>query len=157
MMSQLKQFVPSSVCLKCDGCCRFQLADSPWRPKTGEQELKEGIDSAGYVQTTLKNNHHQCVFFNPTDNTCGVYAKRPFECSLYPFVLSQNKRGLEVYMHLACPYIQEKELSPELQEYADYLKEFLGQPQAKDFLKSNSRLLHDYSAFENELKFLFAI
>ena len=154
---QIKQFVPSSVCLKCDGCCRFQLADSPWRPKTGQQEAVEGTEKAGYVKTVARDGRHQCVHFNHDDNTCGVYAKRPFECSLYPFVLSKSSRGIELFVHLACPYVQENQLKPEIRDYADYLKEFFNQPRTKTFLKNNSRLLHDYSPYKKELQHLFSI
>ena len=157
MINPLKQFVPSSVCLQCEGCCRFQLSDSPWRPKTGQQEIQDGTDEAGYIQTTPQGHHHQCTFFNKTDSTCNIYLKRPFECALYPFVVSGNPKGVKLYMHLACPYIQEKEVSRELQDYGAYLKEFFAQPQTKAFLKENGRLLHDYSPFETELRFLFNI
>ncbi len=157
MTGQLKQFVPSSACLKCDGCCRFRLSDSPWRPKAGEQELQEGTDSQGYVKTIPQAGHHQCIFFNKTDNTCEIYVQRPFECALYPFVLSQTAKGLEVYAHLACPYIQDQEQSPQLQEYVTYLKEFFGLPRIRSFLEINGSLLHDYTSFQQELKFLFTI
>ena len=117
----------------------------------------EGIDDKGYLKTVLQDKHHQCTYFNKVDSTCGIYSKRPFECSLYPFIVSGTPGGVKVYMHLACPYIQEKEVSLELQAYASYLKEYFQQPSTRNFLKNNSRLLHDYSAFEVELKFLFNI
>jgi len=155
---QLQQFVPSSICLKCDGCCRVNLSDSPWRPKVGQEEPQEGVDLEGYVQTLPQGNHRQCVFFNKMDNTCGVYAKRPFECALYPFVLSQSGKDIEVYVHLACPYVQDNEINPRLQEgYVEYLKEFFNQPRTKAFLKRNGRMLHDYKDVKNELRFLFTI
>ncbi|MEI7998188.1 MAG: YkgJ family cysteine cluster protein [Candidatus Omnitrophota bacterium] len=157
MISQLKQFVPSSVCLKCEGCCRFHLNDSTWRPKVGQEEVQEGVDTQGYLKTVSRNNQHQCVYFKQADYTCGIYAQRPFECAVYPFVLSQSARGLEVYVHLACPYVQENEVSPQLQDYGAYLKEFFTLPQTKVFLKENSRLLHDYSVFKDELKLVFTI
>lgn len=157
MFSSLKQFVPSSTCLKCEGCCRFLLSDSPWRPKTGQQEMDHDIDELGYVKTTPQGQHHQCVFFNKKDGSCGIYSNRPFECALYPFVVSGSKEGVKVYMHLACPYLQDKETSKELENYIAYLKDFFNQSSSKEFLKNNSRLLHDYSPFENELRFLFTI
>jgi Fe-S-cluster containining protein len=41
MLKNFKQFVPSNVCLKCDGCCRFKESDSRWRPYIGLSEMKE--------------------------------------------------------------------------------------------------------------------
>ena len=157
MSLPLKQFVPSAVCLQCDGCCRFQLADSAWRPKVGEQEILEEMDAAGYLKTIPVDDHHHCVFFNKSDHTCSVYERRPFECALYPFVLSKTPQGIKLCVHLACPYVQETETKQEFQDYQAYLKTFFKQPHTKDFLKNNSRLLHDYSKFDQELKFLFDI
>lgn len=157
MSPSLKQFVPSEVCLACDGCCRFQLADSPWRPKAGDQEILEGVDPQGYLKATLVGTHYQCIHFNSKDHTCGVYAQRPFECSLYPFILSKTKQGLKMYVHLACPYIQEQETKEELAAHIKYVQDYFNQSHIKDFLRNNSRLLHDYSQFESELRFLFDI
>ena len=157
MSLSLKQFVPSSVCLKCDGCCRFQLADSAWRPKLGEEEILKEMDGAGFLKTIPSLGHHQCVYFNPSNNTCGVYQQRPFECALYPFILSQGNQGLKLFVHLACPYVQDQETKESFKQYELYLQEFFKQTHTKDFLRKNSRLLHDYSEFHQELKFLFDI
>lgn len=156
--SQLKQFVPSSVCLQCEGCCRFQLAESPWRPKVGQQEVQEGVDQASFLKTIAqKDGHYHCVFFNKKNSTCGIYGHRPFECALYPFVLSKSQKGLELYVHLACPYIQEHHCSPDLNAHVDYLRMFFAQAQVKNFLQNNSRLLHDYTPYHQELEFLFSV
>ena len=40
----LKQFVPSEVCLKCNGCCRYKQADSVWRPKLGQKDQRHLAD-----------------------------------------------------------------------------------------------------------------
>ncbi len=123
----------------------------------GEQELKDGVDWAGYIKTLPAQGHHQCVHFKSEDNTCGIYDRRPFECALYPFIVSQHGEAVSVYMHLACPYIQDKEVSPELAQYAQYLKEFFALDTTKTFLANNRQLLHDYSSSEVELKFVFNI
>ncbi len=157
MNPPLKQFVPSDVCLKCDGCCRFNLADSPWRPKAGDQELLHGVDPQGYLKTVWEGSHHQCIHFNPKDHTCGIYGQRPFECSLYPFILSKTNQEIKMFVHLACPYVQEQETKESLSQYISYMETFFLQPSIKVFLKNNSRLLHDYSPFEAELRFLFNV
>jgi Fe-S-cluster containining protein len=155
MTHSLKQYVPSSVCLKCEGCCRFALSDSPWRPKTGQAEGINQIDPQGYLKTVAEGKHHNCQFFNKIDHTCGIYEHRPFECALYPFILSKTFLGIRVYVHVACPHVQENENKEEFFLYASYLKEFLKDPKIKEFLKRNDRLLHDYSEFHQELRFLF--
>ena len=155
MRNPLKQFVPSSVCLKCEGCCRFNLSDSPWRPKAGQLERIEKTDNQGYLTTKANEGKHQCVYFESKDNSCQIYANRPFECALYPFILSKTTNAVEVYVHLACPYVQEKELVREFDDYVTYLKETLNNQEFLEFINKNSRMLHDYSSFIRELKYLF--
>jgi Fe-S-cluster containining protein len=164
MELSLKQFVPSDVCLKCDGCCRYKEADSVWRPKLGQEE-KAGLaelitaggvlDKQGYIKTIQKCGEHFCRFLNNTDNTCGIYTKRPFECSLYPFVLSRTPDAVKVYVHLSCPYVQDHLSHKDFQDYVAYLKEFFHRLDISDFLSRNQDMLHDYSAYVSELLYLF--
>ncbi len=154
MIKDLKQFVPSSVCLKCEGCCRFQAADSPWRPKWDKREF---VDDKDHVTTIRDCGDHFCRFFNKGEGTCRTYHDRPFECELYPFLLSRHVDGIKVYVHLACPYVQDHQGGTEVGEYVEYLKEFFQQPSTLDFLKRNDRLIHDYAPFEAEIQYLFTI
>lgn len=157
MLTQLKQFVPSKVCLACDGCCRFMLADSDWRPKADGRQPAEGTDAQGFIKTASDAKPCRCIYLNRQDNTCGIYLQRPFECALYPFVISRHKGALRMYVHLACPYIQEKEVSEELDAYIAYLKDFFAKDSTKEQLRKNISILHDYSAYEQELRSLFDI
>ena len=161
----LKQFVPSDVCLKCDGCCRYKEADSAWRPKLGASDRRDlaawinagdVLDVKGYIKTIQECGQHFCRFLNTQDNTCGVYSQRPFECSLYPFVLS--KEGpIKVYVHLSCPYVQDHLSRADYEGHVSYLKEFFHQQDSKDFLLRNKDMLHDYSSYAPELLYLFDI
>jgi len=81
----LKQFVPSEVCLKCNGCCRYKEADSAWRPKLGLRDqvgladlITAGdiLDAQAYITTIQSCGEHFCRFLNAKDNTCGVYVNR---------------------------------------------------------------------------------
>ena len=165
MLSSLQQFVPSEICLKCQGCCRFKSMDSPWRPKVGEAEKNvlalritgNFTDDQNYIQAIEDCGNHFCRFFNQSDSTCQVYTQRPFECALYPFILSKSIQGIAVYVHLACPFVQDHQSDELTRRYINYLQEFFHLPQTKDFLKRNQRLLHDYFPFEAELQFLFTI
>ncbi len=163
-MLSLKQFVPSEVCLKCDGCCRYKQADSVWRPKLGQAEgaqlaeminAADALDAKGYVQTIQECGKHFCRFLNRTDNTCGVYGKRPLECSLYPFVLSQTPGAVKVYVHLSCPYIQDHLGQKDYEDHLAYLKKFFQREDVRAFLSENKAMFHDYSFFAPELLYLF--
>jgi Fe-S-cluster containining protein len=141
----LKQFVPSTVCLKCDGCCRYKEADSIWRPATPDGDIK----------TTHCGSGHLCRFLNAADNTCGVYAQRPFECSLYPFIISKTPEAVKLYAHLSCPFVQDHQPLPEFDAYVEYLKDFFSRPDIRKFLIDNKAMFHDYTPYAMELLYLF--
>ncbi len=167
----MKQFVPQNVCLSCDGCCRFKEQDSTWRPQMTKEEIDQGakskladlilskdsIEHNGYIKTVSCQGQHLCSFFNPEHNTCRIYSHRPFECQLYPFVLTKHNGQATVCVHLSCPHIQQTRSTPEFKEYAAYLKKYFKQASVRDFLKRNPSLIGDYSAYSNELEYLFTL
>jgi hypothetical protein len=159
-----QQFVSSEVCLKCDGCCRYKEADSIWRPKLGmrdQESLTDQItgnivlDSQGYIKTIQTCGKHFCGFLNGADNTCGIYTKRPFECSLYPFIISKTPDAVKVYAHLSCPYVQDHLPRAGFDAYAAYLKEFFRRGDIREFLSRDKAMFHDYSPYAPELLHLF--
>ena len=170
MVPSLKQFVPSSTCLSCDGCCRYKEKESSWRPKMMEEEkgkarssglaekiLAKHFDPQGFITTVPCNGIHFCQFLKPEDNTCRIYAGRPFECQLYPFVLTKQEDALEICVHGNCPYVQDHRQDPEFQAYVSYLQEFFQRPEVRDFLKRNPALIGDYAGYREELESLFLI
>lgn len=151
---QIKQFVPSPVCLKCDGCCHYDLPESIWRPKWDKAQF---VDDHDYITTIQDCGDHLCRFFNKGDKTCRVYEDRPFECALYPFVLSSKGQGIDLYVHLACPYIQDNQTNPQLTAYIDYLKDFFAKAETLGFLKRQRHLIHDYTPALVELQYVLTI
>lgn len=154
----IKQYVPSEECLKCEGCCRFDLATSPWRPKVGEAEpLADKTDAQGYLITKPLGARHQCEYFNPINFSCSVYDKRPFECALYPFILSREDGVIKCYVHLACPYVQDNLNSERYKRYCAYLRDWFTSKSVHLWLADNGRLLHDYRHAAIELEYLFTV
>jgi len=163
-MISLRQFVPSEVCLKCGGCCRYKSEDSPWRPKLGARDQaglgvlvtgEDVLDAQAYIKTIQTCGEHFCKFLNAKDNSCGIYSQRPFECSLYPFILSKTPETVKVYVHLACPYIQDHLSRSEYDAYVVYLKDFFWREDVRGFLAQNTNMFHDYTSFAPELLHLF--
>ncbi len=166
---QLKQFVPSEVCLKCDGCCRFKEERSPWRPKVAKEEIqtaKKGLAEEifskaimldHHIKTVSCQGHHLCSFFEAKTNTCRIYPTRPFECQLYPFVMTRSNVETILTVHHHCPFIQQKRHSQDFQEYVDYLKRFFADPEVAGFLDRNPALMGEYPEHEEELEYLFTI
>lgn len=152
----IKQFVPSHVCLKCEGCCRFNLDQSPWRPKLGDIEgLAAQAQKDGYLDTVAVGEKHHCKYFNHADFTCGVYDQRPFECALYPFILSYEDNVIKCYVHLACPFVQDNLNNDLYKRYSAYLRDYVSTGTFQLWLKENTRLLHDYRHAKDELMHLF--
>ena len=159
----------SQVCLKCDGCCRFKEPGTIWRPKLTDEEtaiLKQSgladkifspqnLDDEKFIKTKPGCGEHLCQFFNPDDHACAIYGSRPFECELYPFVLSKAEQRLGLYMHLNCPFVQEQYQQDHMKAYKSYLKDFFLREDARLFLKRNSRFLNDYSSYKEELELIF--
>lgn len=125
-----------------------------WRPKWDKREF---VDDNDYVTTIKDCGKHLCRFLNSSDNTCRAYHERPFECALYPFILSIEDGRRKVYLHLACPYIQDTQGDPRLTTYIDYLKNFFMAAGTQDFLKRNQHLISDYAKASDELQFLFDV
>ena len=173
MLENLKQFVPSQVCLSCDGCCRFKEEKSAWRPKVGAAERKHiVVDGASLADRVLSKKYvdeenslktvpchglHVCTFFNPEDHTCGIYQRRPFECRLYPFILAKKEGEIVVYAHGNCPHVQQYRQHPSFQDYVKYLKKYFAQSEVIEFLRQNPFLAGDYSAYESEMEYLFEV
>ena len=160
----LDQFVPSEVCLKCNGCCRYKDSSSPWRPKLGALDqtgladliVTGGVlDAQAYITTIQACGEHFCRFLKGEDNTCGIYTRRPFECSLYPFILSKTPDAVKVYVHLSCPYVQDHLSRARYDAYVAYLKEFFRREDVRGFLLGNQGMFHDYTIYAPELLHLF--
>jgi Fe-S-cluster containining protein len=171
MLQNFKQFVPSNVCLNCDGCCRFKQSDSRWRPHMTKEEQRIALESkiSGRIFDKLSVSADErigtiscssgflCRFFKEQDHTCGIYSVRPFECQLYPFLLGKEGEQTVLYVHLNCPYVQEHWGTSLYKEYASYLQKYFQQPEVKEYLRNNSAVFTDYSAYCAELDYVGVI
>jgi Fe-S-cluster containining protein len=113
------------------------------------------VDADGYIKTAHCPSGHLCRFLNAADNTCGIYAKRPFECSLYPFIISQTPEAVKLYVHLSCPFVQDHQPLAAFDAYVDYLKDFFSRPDIREFVMANKAMFHDYTPYAMELLYLF--
>jgi len=155
-VSQLKQFVPQEVCLKCLGCCRFSELNSAWLPCLLEEEIQGLVDRKGIPAATISlekkivpivregKEGFFCPFLGTEDNKCRIYNLRPFECQLYPFLINLRDKKIILTVDLNCPYISEKINSPEFKSYVQYLNEFLNAPAQIKILKDNPQVLQAY-------------
>jgi Fe-S-cluster containining protein len=174
----LKQLVPEEFCLRCDVCCRFPELHTVWSPLFTESEIKHLVekDILPPLLFTLppdslpknKTKQHKtqridlithkdyfiCPCFNSDDSKCKIYANRPFECVLYPFLLVRKGKKSYLAIDKKCPYIENLNQG-EIKSYADYLKKELNKKSIKSFLENNPELFAEYPA--TDLKLLFSI
>ncbi len=142
----IRQFIPQEVCLKCKGCCRFSQEDSVWVPRLLKEE--EGVLSEIRVIPSQEGNNFICSFFNPEDNHCKIYAERPFECQLYPFLLKKKSGKIFLGLDLNCPFTKGKIETKEFSEYLNYLIGLLKSQQYAAILKSNPQVIQGYPEAE---------
>lgn len=152
----IKQFVPQEYCLKCRGCCRFKEADSVWSPCLLDEEIQELLDKPGIPAASISADrrihpvaHPQggdfvCPFLKVADNQCVIYASRPFECQLYPFLINLRKTKVLLTVDLNCPYVYEQINSQAAKEYIAYLTDYLNSRPLKSMLKDNPQIIQAY-------------
>ncbi|MBI5416267.1 MAG: YkgJ family cysteine cluster protein [Candidatus Omnitrophica bacterium] len=166
IFSDFPQLVPQKICLSCQGCCRFKDARSVWRPKVAPAEIeanehKEDFTGAlgedGYIKTVQEQGQNRCAFLNLGTNQCGIYTGRPFECRLYPFLLTGKEGNIVVSVHLSCSYVQQNRYTVEFECYLAVLQGYLFREKNFNFFRNNPAMLGDYSGYSSEIEELFTV
>jgi len=114
----------SHDCLACDVCCRFPSADSGLAPFFSNDERDKataaGIEEAafppgrygagGHVLLCGHGSSYRCPGFDAGGNSCRLYAARPLDCRLYPFMLMYSPGGASVWLGADdyCPVVRER-------------------------------------------------
>lgn len=171
MFIDLKQIVPSEICLACQGCCRFHEEKSAWRPKMIEEEIRlsfrKGVSTKMFTKDIVQDDQciraifsdtakqFICFFFTPETNSCKIYPGRPFECRLYPFLLTKKDGKNFLAVHLSCPFVQKHRSTVEFASHVAYLKEIFTERSVVQFLEKNPIVVGDYRLYQDELEFLF--
>lgn len=152
-MFKVKQFVSSSFCLKCEGCCRFSQRNTVWSPHLLKEE-KEKLGKKISLLSNPKARNFICAFFDIQNNKCKSYALRPFECWLYPFLINRKNHKVFLAVDLRCPYIEKKLESQGYKKYINHLTRFFRSPGIIKILKNNPKIIQIYTGVLNiaELK-----
>jgi len=152
----IKQFVPQEACLRCQGCCRFLQAATIWAPCLLKEEVKllsEGKQVSGLIsqenrlrlEYSKKKGIFFCPFLSEESNKCEIYAMRPFECQLYPFVLKKEGEKKFLAVDLNCVYAKDNFASGAFKEYAGYLSALLNNTPYRGILKDNPQIIQEYT------------
>lgn len=127
-----------------------------WSPCLLDEEIQELIDKKGLPAVFISIDKKVkpipcpagegfiCAFLDAKENKCKVYPSRPFECQLYPFLITLRDKKVLLTVDLNCPYIKAHLQSKELKEYISYLTAFLNSPKQLKQLKDNPQILQAY-------------
>jgi uncharacterized protein len=151
----MEQFIPQKYCLECKHCCRFAQADSVWTPCLLDEEVQDliGRDIPSVFLSPqrkfmlIPNPEGEgfiCPVLNVPDNKCKIYNSRPFECRLYPFLITVREKKVLLTVDLNCPFIKENADSQKMKDYIVYLTSFLNSPSQLRLLKDNPQIIQAY-------------
>lgn len=158
---KLKQFIPQNFCLSCDGCCRYAEKNTAWAPLFVFEEIA-GLVTGDIVPPSLfahKDIHRGeaarvdlarageqfiCPCFDLGNNQCKIYAYRPFDCRLYPFLLLRSEGKVYLAADEKCPFIKKTGKSAEAEKYIAYLAGFLSSAQFLKWVKANPEIVQEY-------------
>lgn len=170
MKITLRQLIPQAFCLKCKGCCRFLDKKSQWIPKISASEIlkarKVGISSLlfskvpenGYrLKLVSAKEINLCAGLSAKTNKCRIYHHRPFDCQLYPFILTSRNKKIFLSLHLACPFVKEHLESKGFNNYLKYLKGFLNKNDVLLFIRENIFLAQGYADHQHEIMPIFSL
>lgn len=119
------QIVPSTVCFRCEVCCRFPEHDSVLRPYFTADEIQQAV-AHGVTPSSFPDHRGSqvevvphptdegflCPAFDPATHHCRIYEVRPLDCQLYPFALMWNEQHDTVLFgwDTLCPFLLEQAL-----------------------------------------------
>jgi Fe-S-cluster containining protein len=104
-MPEFEELIPEGYCLSCRGCCRFAEKDSVWLPHLLGEEKKQLAEIS--VLPDPRQENYFCVFLDTKTNKCQVYAKRPFDCRLYPFLINRLNGGVFLGIDPNCVFVKD--------------------------------------------------
>ena len=151
--------------MKCRGCCLFHQPGGDWSPRLTPEDVAalmkavpDGAWRNGSDRIVLKSckGAHACSFIDEKTHHCFVYGVRPFECRIYPFLVSSEKSGFKVYAHLSCPAIDQLRTAGAWEDALAKIKAFFGKMDVQAFVHRHAVNFPDYSLSKDEIEEVFA-
>ncbi len=138
----IEQLIPQEFCLKCSGCCRFAKENSQWNPVLLKEESERGLKIT--LKPLPQKDTLVCQYFTPEDNRCRIYASRPFECQLYPFLINRKETEVFLAVDLKCPFVQKDRQTQKFKGHVRYLIALLQSAQYREILSKNPQIIQAY-------------
>ena len=162
---EIPQILTSEQCLKCRGCCIFHQPEGDWSPRLTPEDVAglmkaepDGKWRHGSDRIVLKSckGAHACSFIDEQSHHCFVYGARPFECRIYPFLVSSEKSGFKIYAHLSCPGIDQLRAAGVWEGARTKIRAFFSQTDVQSFIHHHAVSFPDYSLSKDEIEEVFA-
>lgn len=149
----IPQILDSATCLACKGCCRFSARESVWSPVLLDEEIRSGtipttvIGSDKRIRLVNDTVEHRylCPLLNVHDDSCTVYDQRPFECRLYPLLLTKAGASVWLAADPQCPYVEKNVHDPDFRDYVYTVAAFFSTDRGRSLLKDNAHLIQTYT------------
>lgn len=156
MIPDIDQYIPSDTCLACDVCCRYPKWTTSFVPAFIKDEADVLPKNNPLICVGKKSDlktppcpHGEgfiCSFFDPGKNGCRIYAGRPFDCRLYPLMITYSEDYSSVILALDshCPYCRTRAGSPGFKAHADSVAGLLEKDLSVEMLNQNKHLIGDF-------------
>ena len=159
---KVDQFVPEKECLLCNGCCRYSQKRTVWAPLFIFDEIIDltarnivpcclftHVDSrAGQAARIdlIEAEGGQFIYpcFDLGANKCKIYANRPFDCQLYPFLLAKASDKAYLAVDENCPYVKKIGSTQAMKDYIRYLVEFFSSGNIIKVIKGDPQIVQEY-------------
>jgi len=156
----IAQIIPQGICLKCRGCCRFSQQDNIWSASLLDEEIRSSLekkipscaisrDKKIRLEPNPEEDNFICHFLNIQDNQCNIYSLRPFECQLYPFLISRHEGMVFLAVDVKCPFVRDNLESGIFKKHTQYLTHLFNNPPWLNSLKSNPQIIQAYAGAIN--------
>ncbi|MGD9014546.1 MAG: YkgJ family cysteine cluster protein [Candidatus Omnitrophota bacterium] len=145
-MFRIKQYLSGDFCLSCLRCCRYNCKPSIWAANILQEEKRRL--NLPEIELIRYQSSYICCFLDPGSNFCQIYAQRPLECRLYPFLLNRCDEKIYLSLDLNCPATQNRFNSKEFKKYLHYLIKYFKNPSVLITLRRNRHAFSAYPARE---------
>lgn len=152
----VQPLVPQEWCLSCRGCCRFADPTDAQTPTLSPVEVRWACEAGAQAEwfpplatapsrgiaVVPHEGGFRCPALEPCTHHCRVYPKRPFDCRLYPFVVTRDRSRQRLLLAAdpKCPYVQQLGPSPAMRDYGAYVARLLDAAPGQALLTENPAL-----------------
>lgn len=160
----MKTITTSDECAACRACCQFRAGKLYFAPlwtddevrhlQTGSPETAQfhpfdasgRVFQIGLVPSTLKEDVWVCPLLDEPSNMCRVYGLHPFDCRIWPFLVTRDPDGAVRLVYVADPDCRGMRRAcadggDELKSYARYLEGYLRRPEVVATLRAHPELI----------------